>query len=182
MSREIVTPRLRLREARMEDLEAMHAVLGDPRATLYWSTPPHAELEETRAWLTSMIAAPEEQRFDFIIEHEGRCVGKCGMYQIPEIGFILHPDLWGRGLAAEALGAVVREAFKSLAIPAIEADVDPRNTRSLKLLQRLGFRITGRAERTWYISGQWHDSLYLTLPRSAVDENAAASSGASPSA
>lgn len=165
----------------MEDLEAMHAVLGDPRATLYWSTPPHADIEETRAWLTSMIEAPAETRFDFLIEHEGRCVGKCGMFQIPEIGFILHPDLWGRGLAAEALEAVVRAAFKTLSLEAIEADVDPRNLRSLKLLGRIGFRETRRAERTWYISGEWHDSIYLALPRSAVDGSMPASRGASPS-
>jgi RimJ/RimL family protein N-acetyltransferase len=181
MGREIVTPRLRLREARIEDLEAMHAVLGDREATLYWSTPPHADFEETRAWLTAMIEAPPE-RFDFIVEHEGRCIGKCGMYQIPVIGFILHPDTWGLGLAQEALDAVVRAAFRELAIEEIVADVDPRNARSLKLLERIGFRVTGSAKRTWYISGEWNDSIYLGLPRSAVDENAAASSGASPSA
>ena len=39
---EIHTPRLTLRSARPDDLEAMHAVLSDPRATRWWSTPPHA--------------------------------------------------------------------------------------------------------------------------------------------
>ena len=178
---EILTPRLRLRKARIEDLEAMHAVLSHPLATRYWSTPPHEDLEQTREWLTSMIEAPETSSFDFIVEHGGRCIGKCGMYEMPEIGFILHPDYWGRGLAAEALKAVIKSAFESLALDEIVSDVDPRNVASLALLKKHGFRETGRAERTWYISGQWHDSIYLALPRSHVDESGAAPSGAKPS-
>jgi RimJ/RimL family protein N-acetyltransferase len=178
---EIVTPRLRLRKARIEDLEAMHAVLSHPLATLYWSTPPHEQIDQTREWLTDMIEASDRESFDFIVEHEGRCIGKCGMYRIPEIGFILHPDHWGQGLAAEALQAVIASAFDSLPLHEIVADVDPSNSASLGLLKKLGFLETRRAERTWYISGQWHDSIYLALRRSDVDESARASSGATPS-
>jgi RimJ/RimL family protein N-acetyltransferase len=181
MRTEIATPRLRLRKARIEDLEAMHAVLSDPRATRYWSTPPHGDMEETQAWLNSMIEAPERSSFDFIVEHEGRCIGKCGMYEVPEIGFILHPDYWGQGLAAEALQAVIESAFESLPLDKIVADVDPRNAASLALLKKLGFHETGRGERTWHIAGEWCDSIYLALARSAVDERGPAPSGASPS-
>jgi len=41
---EIRTPRLILRSARPDDLDAMHAVLSDSRATRWWSTPPHETL------------------------------------------------------------------------------------------------------------------------------------------
>lgn len=159
----------------------MHAVLSHPLATRYWSTPPHEHLEQTREWLASMIEAPGRSSFDFIVEHEGRCIGKCGMYEVPEIGFILHPDHWGRGLAAEALQAVIASAFECLPLETIVADVDPRNAASLGLLKKMGFRETGRAERTWHISGQWHDSIYLALGRSDVDESGPAPSGAAPS-
>jgi RimJ/RimL family protein N-acetyltransferase len=181
MRKEILTPRLRLRAARVEDLQAMHAVLSHPLATRYWSTPPYEHIDQTREWLTSMIEAPGRSSFDFIVEHEGRCIGKCGMYEVPEIGFILHPDYWGRGLAGEALQAVVQRAFETLPIESIHADVDPGNVASLALLKKFGFRETGRAERTWFISAQWHDSIYLRLDRSGVDESGAAPSGATPS-
>ena len=52
---EIRTPRLILRTARPDDLEAMHAVLSDPRATVWWSTPPHETLDQTRDWLDASI-------------------------------------------------------------------------------------------------------------------------------
>ena len=47
--------------------------------------------------------------------------------------------------------------------PGIEADVDPRNSESLKLLEHLGFRETGREDRTWFVGGRWCDSIYLAL-------------------
>ena len=172
----IVTARLVLRRARVEDLEAMHEVLADPRATRYWSTPPHADMDETRRWLDSMIAAPADESDDFIVEHEGRVIGKAGCWRLPEIGYILHPRHWGRGLAREALEAILPRLFGRFAIPAVTADVDPRNTASLRLLRGLGFRETGRAERTWCIDGEWSDSLYLSLERPRTGRDSSPSS------
>jgi [ribosomal protein S5]-alanine N-acetyltransferase len=164
----IVTERLVLRRAREDDLEAMHAVLSNVEATRFWSTPPHASLEETRAWLADMIASDPSESDDFLIEFGGQVIGKAGFFRLPDIGYILHPDYWGRGLAAEALEAVITDVFTHHDIPAITADIDPANTRSIRLLERLGFTRTGSAERTWFIGGRWHDSLYYALPRPTI--------------
>ena len=170
---ELLTARLRLRRARRDDLADLHAVLSDPRAMRYWSTPPHADLSQTRAWLESMIGAPPGESDDFVIElrtgeHRGVAVGKAGCWRVPEVGFILRPDLWGQGLAGEALGAVIPRVFDRFPIPALVADVDPRNTASLGLLARLGFHETHRAQRTWLVGDEWCDSIYLALPRPAA--------------
>ena len=160
---EIRTERLRLRPARPDDLAAMHAILADPRATAFWSTPPHAGLEETRAWLQSMIDIPDGEGEDFIVEQDGQVIGKAGLYRFPEIGFILHPDCWGRGLAGEAVRAVADRGFAVHGLDRIEADVDPRNVASLRLLTRLGFVETSRKKRTWKVGETWCDSAYLRL-------------------
>lgn len=162
---EILTSRLRLRRARPSDLDAMHAVLSNAAATRYWSTLPHASMDQTRAWLTGMIASPPEISDDFVVEFEGRVIGKAGFYRLPEIGFILHPDYWGRGLALEAATAVVARAFARFDVPELIADVDPRNAASRALLARLGFRETGHAERTFQLGDEWCDSLYMALRR-----------------
>lgn len=152
----------------MDDLAAIHAVLSDARAMLYWSTPPHATIEQSRAWLQSMVDAPEEANADFVIERDGVVIGKAGCWRLPEIGFILRPDHWGRGLAQEAVGAVVDFTFAHFAIPAITADVDPRNSASLRLLDRLGFTETHRAEATMQVGGVWCDSIYLARGRGPI--------------
>lgn len=162
---EIRTARLLLRRARIEDLEAVHAVFSRPEAMRYWSRPPHAGLEETREWLRSMIEAPPELSDDYVVEYEGRVIGKAGFYRLPEIGFILHPDFWGRGLAREALEAVIARVFSSFQVEALTADVDPRNAASLALLKGLGFVETGRAKGTWQLGDELCDSVYLALRR-----------------
>ena len=102
---------------------------------------------------------------DFILEHEDQVIGKAGCWRLPEIGFILHPDHWGRGFAHEALTAIIAQLFEHFPIPEITADVDPRNAACLALLKRLGFNQTGTASRTWLVGDEWCDSIYLALPR-----------------
>lgn len=162
---EIRTERLLLRPAREADLDAIHRVLSDLRAMRYWSTPPHASIEQTRDWLAATIAIDPSVGEDFVVEHDGRLIGKAGLYRFPEAGFIFHPDVWGRGFAAETLGAVIARAFAVHGLDRVEADVDPRNAASLRLLARLGFEETARAARTWLVGGEWCDSVYLRLGR-----------------
>ena len=164
---QILTPRLRLRRARIEDAEPLFEVFRDPRAMRYWSTPPHPDLEETRRFVQAMVEAPGDISDDFVIERDGRVVGKAGCWRLPEVGYILHPDLWGQGLAREAMPAVIGRMFQVRGVPALTADVDPRNRRSLGLLARLGFLETHRASRTYRIGEEWCDSIYLRLDREA---------------
>ena len=84
---------------------------------------------------------------------------------MPEIGFVLHPDFWGKGLAHEAVGAAIEHVLATFPIAAIIADVDPRNAASLRLLTRLGFVETGRAVRTMQVGEESCDSVYLARHR-----------------
>jgi ribosomal-protein-alanine N-acetyltransferase len=162
---ELVTARLKLRRAAPADLAALHEILSDPVAMRFWSSPPHRDLERTRAWLDGMIADGPPLGDDFVIEHQGCVIGKAGCWRVPEIGYILHPRYWGLGFAAEACRAVIAHVFAAYDIEAITADVDPRNTASLRLLSRLGFVETGRAAATYEVDGVVSDSVYLALPR-----------------
>ncbi|MDO9076753.1 MAG: GNAT family N-acetyltransferase [Brevundimonas sp.] len=161
---EIRTPRLILRSARPDDLAAMHAILSDPRATRWWSTPPHETLDQTAAWLDGMIANGPDHP-DFVVELDGRVIGKAGFYRMPDVGYILHPDVWGQGLASEAVGAAIDHVFHSRDVDLLTADVDPENAASIRLLERLGFIRTGSAERTWNVGGVWKDSVFYALSR-----------------
>jgi RimJ/RimL family protein N-acetyltransferase len=161
------TSRLRLRTARSDDVEALHAILSLPDATRYWSTPPHPDLARTRAWVEAMIDIPAGEGEDFVVEYEGRVIGKAGLYRFPEIGFILHPDVWGLGLAGEAVAAVLARAFEVHGLDAVVADVDPRNTACLRLLAHHGFEETGRRERSWLVGKELCDSVDLALSRDA---------------
>ena len=161
----IRTERLVLRRATWDDLEAVHLLMSDPRAMRYWSRPEHETLEETRHWLRFLVEPAADSR-DFLIEKEGEVIGKAGAWQLPEVGFLLHPDHWGKGLAFEAMSAVIAHVEAEVpALPDLTAEVDPRNAASLRLLDRLGFRETHRAERTLLWKDEWCDSVYLARMR-----------------
>ncbi len=160
----ISTPRLTLRRAVASDLSELHVLMSDPRTMRYWSTPEHDTLEQTRHWLDGMLTRAGTSD-DFLIEHRGRVVGKAGAWQLPEVGFLLHPDLWGQGFAREAMDAVITHLFAHHDLDVLTAEADPRNSASLRLLGRLGFTETGRAERTMLWRDEWCDSVYLALSR-----------------
>jgi [ribosomal protein S5]-alanine N-acetyltransferase len=64
------------------------------------------------------------------------------------VGFLLLPDRRRRGLAVEAVSALIPLLFARPAVPALTADVDQRIAACLALLARLGFRETARGART----------------------------------
>ena len=164
---EIRAARLLLRRARPEDLEAVHAFMSDVRAMRYWSTLPHTSMAQTEPLFQQQFFSGDPARDEWVIEHDGRVVGNMGIWNMPEFGFILHPDAWGKGIGTEAARAFIDYAFATHPIDAITADVDPRNDASLGLLRKLGFVETSRAERTFLIGGEWYDSVYLSLSRPA---------------
>ena len=159
------TERLLMRRAEVRDLGPMHVVLSSPEAMRYWSTRPHTTLHQSREWLKAMMASPETECDDFVVEYEGHVIGKAGFWRLPEIGYILHPDKWGRGLGFECLSALIDRAFRRFDFDALLADVDPRNTGSLRLLGKLGFVETRRAPATILVGEEWCDSVYLQLER-----------------
>lgn len=160
----IVTDRLVLRPAALDDLDALHAVFTRPEAMTWWSSPPHESMDQTRAWLDSMITR-QHSGLDFLIERDGQVIGKAGFYAAPDIGYILHPDHWGQGLAREATVAVLDRLFALTDHAEATADVDPDNAGSIRLLESLGFRRTGFAERTWNVGGEWKNSYFYAVSR-----------------
>jgi RimJ/RimL family protein N-acetyltransferase len=162
---ELRTERLVLRRAHTDDLEAMHVVLSDERAMLYWTNGPHAELAQTEVWLRSMIESPADVSDDFVVTLDGVPIGKMGAWRLPEFGFILRSDRWGCGYAAEALAAFLDHMFNGRGVDFLTADVDPRNAASLRLLKDQGFVETGYKAGSWTTHIGVCDSVYLQLRR-----------------
>ena len=161
-SDEIRTERLLLRRAKMDDADDMHVIMSNPLAMRYWSTPPHADLDETARWIASMVEVDPESSDDFIVSLDGKLIGKLGAWKLPEVGFLIDPAHWGKGLAKEAMTAFI-DRRRGLGSTELKADVDPRNLASLKLLERCGFEETHRESGTWQVGDELCDSVYLKL-------------------
>ncbi|KPF90401.1 acetyltransferase [Novosphingobium sp. AAP83] len=170
----IRTQRLLLRPVHESgDLAAMHTIMKQSRAMAYWSTPPHASEVQTREWLANMAQIEPALGEDFIVEFEGRVIGKAGFYRFPDIGYLLDPAVWGQGIGREAVEAIVARGFAVHHLPRITADVDPRNKASMRLLEGLAFAETHRQARTWLVGDMWCDSVYYALTREEWDQRTA---------
>lgn len=161
----IETERLMLRGAEVADAAQLFDVFGRADVMQYWSSAPHATVQETEGLVDGIAKIADQNRY-FVIDHQGRAVGTAGFWDGNEIGFILHPDLWRQGYGSEILGALIQHGFEVLGFDEIVADVDPRNTASIGLLTKLGFEETGQAERTIQIGEDWFDSIYFARRRS----------------
>ena len=157
------TARLTLRRVALSDVPAMHAIFADPEAMQYWSRLPHTDIAETEAWIIKTIEAVEAgEADDFVVVHEGALVGRVGIWKDNELGLIFARSVWGTGIAREATEALI-ERSRSRGMKSIMADIDPRNLRVARFLEKLRFRKTAEARSTYKIGDIWTDSEYLTL-------------------
>jgi [ribosomal protein S5]-alanine N-acetyltransferase len=131
------------------------------------SEPPHANIDRTRAWLRSMINSPANGVTDFIItvSPSHTPIGKIGVWQGEEIGFLIARPYWGKGLAKEALQLILNHLFSDKDFQVIVADCDPRNAASIGVLKKMGFEQYDFKEKSFEINGEWVDSMYLSLDK-----------------
>ncbi|WP_027803907.1 GNAT family N-acetyltransferase, partial [Paraburkholderia dilworthii] len=86
--------------------------------------------------------------------------------QRAEIGFSLQRVHWRNGYMNEAASALIEHAFGTLNLRRIEADIDPRNVASARLLERLGFVREVLLRDRWIVGDEVSDSaLYGLLER-----------------
>ncbi len=163
----IRTERLLLRPFRADDLDALHAMYSDPQVMRYWDRPADGDPEKTRASLDGFLREAPDEHLEYAVERDGVLIGRVAMFRRYEIGYMFAPAHWGAGLATEALQALVAAAFARFPeADALTAEIDPRNTASARLLQRLGFVCTGTAEKNFlYGDTEWCDTAYYALSR-----------------
>ncbi|UNU42530.1 N-acetyltransferase [Sphingopyxis sp. YF1] len=165
----LTTGRLVLRQIRADDAAALFPVLSDAELMTWWSSGPHVSLAETEAYVASNAA--EGQGFlcwAITMENDaalGWVILVDGKPAVKEIGYILHRDRWGSGIAREAVARVIDYGFAEQGLRRIFADTDPENSGSIGLLERLGFRREGHLRGEWETHIGVRDSLIFGLLR-----------------
>lgn len=76
-----------------------------------------------------------------------------------EIGYVLHPDHGGQGLASEAVRALLDVAFVTYGLHRVIARIDARNLSSLRLAERLGMRREAHLRENEWFKGAWSDEI-----------------------
>ncbi len=96
-------------------------------------------------------------------------IGSIGLWRIikqhyrAEIGYLLHPGFWGRGIAKEALQAVVAFGFRHIQLHSIEAHINPQNAASAALLESTGFIREAYFKEDFFFRGSFRDTAVYAL-------------------
>ncbi len=165
-------PRVRLRWLTADDVDGLFSIFSDVQMMRYWSSTAmqaRAEAEDLLVRIQRQFA--DQSGFQWGIERkeDGALLGTCTLFSIhhgnmrAELGYCLHSAHWGRGYMGEALGALIDYSFHVLKLRRLEADVDPDNANSLKILDRMGFRREGLLRERWNVGGGIQDSVFLGL-------------------
>lgn len=164
--------RVSLRMITEDDLDAIHTIYSDPRVMRYWSTPPLADMDAALKLLNGILKNYEQSallKWGIARQTDGTLLGTCTIFNVSldngraEIGYALASAHWGNGYMHESLQALLGHAFGELNLRRLEADVDPRNTNSIRTLERLGFRREGLLRERWHVNGEIQDALFYGL-------------------
>ncbi|MCY0386093.1 GNAT family N-acetyltransferase [Robbsia sp. Bb-Pol-6] len=166
------TPRLTLRPLQDDDAQALFAIWSDVEAMRYFSFPAMHSLDQAVDRIARQSNAAADQQHlicVLVLRTTGEVMGDCALSRMDvpnrhaEIGFCLQRLHWGQGYMHEAASALLTHAFDTLHLHRIEADIDPRNTASARLLERLGFIREGLLRERWRVGGEVSDSALYGL-------------------
>ncbi len=169
---ELRTERFRLRAVTEADADAAFAMHASPAVSRYLSEPPWTDPERARAWVAGGLAGFAERRFVrwIVTPHDDPVlIGSAVFFAIDrqcrraEVGYVLAHEHWGRGVMVEALAAVLDWGFGDFGLHRVEADADPRNAGSCRLLERLGFTREGLLRERWIVAGEISDTAFYGL-------------------
>lgn len=143
------TNRLLLRELTLADAPAILRNYSDVEVTRWFFDQPFSELGQAQGLIRRFVRKYQTGKgitWGICLRSEKQVIGTCGYewYKTGgsgEIGFDLARPWWGQGLMHEALEAVIVFGFEKLELCRIEADTYQNNTRSIALLERLGFQL-----------------------------------------
>jgi [ribosomal protein S5]-alanine N-acetyltransferase len=171
---ELVTPRLTLRWMDERDVAPHYAVFSDPEVARYWSNGPWTALDQSRDHIAATQAAYADGsglRLGIELRATGDLIGNASLHRFVdgsrrcELGYALARTHWGAGYVSEALRALLGYGFSTLDLNRVEADVDPRNAASARVLEKLGFRREGFMPERWIVQGEPADTVYYGLLR-----------------
>jgi RimJ/RimL family protein N-acetyltransferase len=168
------TERLVLRLFRNEDLEAIYDMQSRPEVAryLYWSPRDRGGAAKSLAEkLRCTSIQAEGDILNLAVERAegGPAIGDLMLHYVSathrqaEIGYILHPDAQGQGLATEAARAIVDLAFRELKAHRVFGQIDARNTASARVLERVGMRREAHLVENEWVKGEWTDEVIYAV-------------------
>lgn len=163
----IESPRLTLRPVLAADLPDLLEVNGDPQVTRFLPYDTWQSLDDGAAWLSRMdtlAGSGTGRQLVLVRRADSTVIGSMLLFRFDEasarveLGYVLGRSHWGQGWMREAIDALCAQAFGPMGIRRIEAEVNPANRASCRLLRDAGFVLEGTLRERWVAKGAAYDT------------------------
>jgi len=172
------SPRLRVETLRTAHAAKLFAALRDPRVYTFISDDPPASVADLKARFGRYLRGPAPSSGELFLNWAvrlkagGAYIGTLQATIDPgarraSVAYLLGPEFWGKGLASEAVEALLAWLFLRGGVDSAEARIDTRNDRSIRLVRRLGFELIQVVRKAEFFKGSWGDEYVFRLLASA---------------
>ncbi len=177
--KDLNTERLLLRNITPEDADFFLAVFSNPVVNKYlYDEEPIQSLDEAMKWIDLYNSEiPDHNRWVIIDKETSLRLGTCGFHNWDkrnnriEIGYDLLPEYWGKGYMREALTKAIDLVVNTMNIHRIYALTHTENARSIKILEKLGFKKEGLLKDHYFFRGKYYDHFLYSLIKREFESN-----------
>ena len=165
---ELTTERLLLRPFRLSDIDAVLKYASDDEWAIFHPQP--YDRGAVEYMVARAMLASRDKGAEFAVVLDGRVVGLVSLavdpsQQTAELGYEIARDVWGKGIAAEASAAVCDWGFREYGLARIDAWADPRNKRSVRVMEKLRMTYEGRHRSSEVGRGERADEVVYAVLR-----------------
>lgn len=169
---ELETKNLKLRKILLSDQKDIFSIRSDPEAMKYFGKHPFKTAAEATGFIYSVINAFQNKegiRWGITLKPSDKLIGSAGIWRIDrkhfrgEIGYELLPAFWNNGIMSEALTEIVKFGFEKMNLHSIEANTDPQNISSTKLLEKIGFKKEGELKESFFFNDKFYDNIIYSI-------------------
>lgn len=177
---ELSTERLILRRMMVGDCYDMYEYASNAGVTRFLTWNPHPDLEYTKEYLqyiSNHYRLGDFYDWAVILREENKMIGTCGFtrfqthHDCGEIGYVINPAYRGRGIACEAVRAVLRFGFLKLGLHRIEAKYIDGNEASRRVMEKVGMTFEGLRRDEMYIKGGYRNIGVCSILRDEAQKS-----------
>lgn len=169
------TNRLNLRKMNLKDDKEIFSLHSNPTVNKFLSRSPDKTVDDSKGFISRINEGIETDKWIMwgITQHnDNHIIGTICFWNLDlenyrsEIGFELHPDFHGKGIMQEALTKIIEYGFREMNLHSVEAQVNPDNLSSIKLLSRNNFVREAYFKEKYFFRGKFVDAaIYSLLPK-----------------
>jgi len=169
---ELESGRLKYRQVTSKDAEILFVIRSNKEVMKFMDVEPMRSIAESENLIKSISESYKSGsglNWGIVEKSTNTFIGYLGFWRIDsrhsrgEIGYALHPDYWNKGYMKETADTLIEFGFRKLHLHSIEANVNPENLPSMRLLEKIGFRKEAYFRENFLFRNEFKDSVIYSL-------------------